>query len=380
MKKITVLALAMAMALALALTGCGGSSSASSSSASSEENPSASDVAESSSSESASSQTVADIAWNDVATADDAAKGAGFDKFGVMDKITIDDVDYTDPTFSYAGGVAQALYEKGAIGIFVRKADGKHDVPLTDRDTTEFAQKWAKSYENLDVTLYGPAKGAATVITWSDGTQDFGVTYQGLGGEEVTLDSDDVDAIVKGLKEANAKEQPKKEERSEQSQQSDQNAQNDQDDQGDQNDEGDDNDDSSDNNMTIPQGDAEAAAEAASGGATISSYQDYVDGHGWVWVVTTNDDNGNENTYYVDDYGNAYNAEFDSNSSTDLSLSEADACAIAEDASGGKATNSYPEQTESHGLCWYVRTEDDNGNVCEYHVDNNGNAFNIEFE
>ena len=133
-------------------------------------------------------------------------------------------------------------------------------------------------------------------------------------------------------------------------------------------------------NMTISQGDAEAAAEAASGGETESSYQDYVDGHGWVWVVTTNDNNGNEITYYVDNYGNAYNAEFDSNSSTDLSLSEADACAIAEDASGGKATNAYPEQTENHGLCWHVSTEDDNGNKIEYHVDNDGNAFNIEFE
>ena len=361
MKKVTVLALAMALALALA--GCG-SSSASSSSASSEEKPSASESVEVSSSSSASSQNVDAVAWKDVSTAADAAKGAGFDKFGVMDKITVDDVEYSNPAFSYAGGVAQALYEKGAIGIFVRKADGKHEAPLSDRDTTEFAQKWSKSYEGLDVTLYGPSKGAATVITWSDGTQDFGVTYQGLGGEEVTMDSDDVDAIVKGLKDANAKEQPKKEDKSD-------------------DDDDDDSDESSKSsaaNMTISQGDAEAAAEAASGGETESSYQDYVDGHGWVWVVTTNDNNGNEITYYVDDYGNAYNAEFDSNSSTDLSLSEADACAIAEDASGGKATNAYPEQTENHGLCWHVSTEDDNGNKIEYHVDNDGNAFNIEFE
>jgi hypothetical protein len=329
MKKIAVLA--FATALALALVGCG-SSSAPSSSASSEESPSVSDVAESSSSasessESASSQSVDAIAWNDVKTADDAAKGAGFDKFGVMDKITIDDVEYSNPAFSYAGGVAQAMYEKGAIGIIVRKADGKHDVPLTDRDTTEFAQKWAKSYENLDVTLYGPAKGAATVITWSDGTQDFGVTYQGLGGEEVTLDSDEVDAIVKGLKEANTKEQPKKEDKADQS---------DQNDEGDESDESDDDDDSDESsaaNMTISQGDAEAAAEGASGGTTVNSYQGYVD-----------------------------------------------ACAIAEDASGGKATNAYPEQTENHGLCWHVTTEDDNGNVIDYHVDNDGNAFNIEFE
>lgn len=361
MKKITVVALMMA--LAFVLVGCGSSSAPSSSAAS------ASDVSEPSSSASAPSQNVEAVKWNDAATADEAAKGAGFDKFGIMDKITIDDTDYTAPTFSYAGGVAQAAYEKGAIGLYVRKAAGKHDVPLTDRDTTEFAQKWAKSYEGLDVTLYGPAKGAATVITWSDGTQDFGVTYQGLGGEEVTLDSDEVDAIVKGFKDANAKAQPKQESQSKQSAQN--NAADNDDDE---------DDESPDSDMTLSQGDAEAAAENASGGEAVSSYQDYVDGHGWVWVVMTNDGNDNEITYYVDNYGNAYNAEFDSNSSSDLSLSEDDACAIAEDASGGKATDVYTEQTEEHGLCWHVTTEDDDGNVVEYHVDNNGNAFNIEFE
>ena len=92
------------------------------------------------------------------------------------------------------------------------------------------------------------------------------------------------------------------------------------------------------------------------------------------------DENGNAITYYVDEYGNAYNAEFDSNSSTELSLSEADAGAIAADASGGKVTGAYTEQTENHGLCWHITTEDENGNKNEYHVDNDGNAFNIEFE
>ena len=111
------------------------------------------------------------------------------------------------PAFSYAEGVANANYETGAIGVIVRKADGNHTAPLTDRDATEFAEAWTKSYEGLDVTLHGPAKGAATVVTWKDGTAEYGVTYQGLGGEEVTMDSDDVAAIVKGIKEANT-EQP----------------------------------------------------------------------------------------------------------------------------------------------------------------------------
>ena len=209
MKKLSVIA--MAAVLALALAGCG-SSGASSSAASSSE-PASSSAAVSSSA-SASSQAVATFNWAEVKTAAEAAKGAGFQKFGVFDKMTIDGADYKDPKFAYAGGVAQATYEQGAIGLIVRMADGKHDAPLTDRDKTEFSQTWSKSYEGLDVSLYGAAKGAATVFTWVDGTKEFGVTYQGLGGEEVSLDSDEVAAIVKALKEANAAEQKKAEESS----------------------------------------------------------------------------------------------------------------------------------------------------------------------
>ena len=197
MKKLA--AITVAALFALALAGCGSqaasnspASSATSSESASAEAPSASAV----------SQTVTTANWTDVKTADEAAKGAGFNKFGVMNKITIDGQEYANPKFAYADGVAQATYEPAAIALIVRKADGKHTATLTDRDKAEFANTWSKSYEGLDVTCYGAAKGAATVFTWADGTKEYGVTYQGLGGEEVTLDSDEVSAIVKAIKEA----------------------------------------------------------------------------------------------------------------------------------------------------------------------------------
>ena len=199
MKKIAIAAAAAALALALA--GCAAPAASSSSAA-----------PEASSSSASASSSAPTINWKTVKTADEAAKGAGIDSFGVMQEIKIDDATYKNPAFSYAEGVANANYETGAIGVIVRKADGKHTAPLTDRDTAEFAETWTKSYEDLDVTLYGPAKGAATVVTWKDGTAEYGVTYQGLGGEEVTMDSDDVAAVVKGIKEANTKEPEKKDE------------------------------------------------------------------------------------------------------------------------------------------------------------------------
>lgn len=199
MKKI--IATAAAAALALALAGCGSPAASSSASSASASSASASASA---SSASASSQSVSKASFTDAKTADDAAKGAGIEKFGVMDKVTLDGKDFKDPKFGYAQGVAQATYENGAIALIVRKAEGSHTAPLTDRDKTEFAQTWSKSYEGLDVTCYGAAKGAATVISWADGTQEYGVTYQGLGGEDVTLDSDEVASVVKAIKEANA--------------------------------------------------------------------------------------------------------------------------------------------------------------------------------
>ena len=354
-----VCAIAAAMALAFALAGCAAPApSSSSAEPESSSASSVSDVAKESSSTEA--QEVEAVEWADAKDAAAAAKGAGFETFGVMKKVTIGDQKFKNPTFSYAGKVARALYETGATALDVRKADGKHKVALTDRDKTEFASKWTKSYEDLDVTLYGPAKGAATVITWTDGTASYGVTFQGLGGEEMTMDSDEAAAIVKGFKKANTKEEPKEEPAPEQPAEPA---------------------DPSGGQLTITQDEAiNAAMDVAGANQCTTVYQDYVDGHGWVWVVGTADENGNENTYYVDNYGNPYNAEFDSNSSTEMTLSEGDATAIAESTSGGKVTSSYVEQTENHGLCWHITTEDENGNVMEYHVDNDGNAFNIEFE
>ena len=162
MKKLA--AVAAAAVLALALAGCGSQASSSASSASS-----ASESASASSS--SASQTASTVKFTDVKSADEAAKGAGIAKFGVFDKIKLDGQEYKDPKFAYAEGVAQATYESGAIGLIVRKADGKHTAPLTDRDKTEFANTWNKSYEGLDVTCYGAAKGAATVITWASPTR-----------------------------------------------------------------------------------------------------------------------------------------------------------------------------------------------------------------
>ena len=300
MRRIAVLAAAAVLTFALA--GCG-SQSASSSTESSEalsaSDASASSSAESSSEESSSAaQTVSTVKFTAVKTADEAAEGAGIDKFGVFEEIILNDIQYKDPAFAYAEGVAEATYENGAIALIVRKADGKRTAPLTDRDKTEFAQTWTKSYEDLDVTCYGVAKGAATVITWADGTQEFGVTYQGLGGEEVSLDSDDVAAVVKALKEANAKEQPKQEQPKQEQPKQEEPKQ----------EEPDDDDDDGmigDDGASVLNGmDPEAIVWSEGLGELLSTTQVQLNDGNWYWQVECKGSDGSVSTYVIDVDGN----------------------------------------------------------------------------
>ncbi|MBR0403653.1 MAG: hypothetical protein IJI68_00305 [Eggerthellaceae bacterium] len=360
---------AAAAVLAFTLAGCGSSSA--SSSAESSESMSASDVSASSSAESSSAaQTDSTVKFTKVKTADEAAKGAGIDKFGVFDKITLDDAEYKDPAFAYAEGVAEANYENGAIGLIVRKADGKHTAPLTDRDKTEFAQTWTKSYESLDVTCYGAAKGAATVFTWADGTQEFGVTYQGLGGEEVSLDSDEVAAVVKALKEANAKEQPKKEEpKQEQPKQEESN-------------------DNADDGM-IEEGGAgvlngmdPAAIIANAGlGEVVSSTQVQLNDGNWYWQVEARTDDGGESTYVIDVNGNITNVSGEQNDGDDGMIEEGgagvlngmDPGAIIANAGLGEVVSSSEVQLDDGDWYWQVEARDDDGDVSTYYIDVNGN-------
>ena len=199
--------LAVGAALTLALAGCGASNSQSASTSSA-----------STSSASTVEQKVSTTKFNDVASAEEAAKGAGLEKFGVMDKITLDGKEFKDPKFSYADGVAQAIYETDGITLVVRKGASKHSAPITDADLASFANKWNKDYEELAVTLYGPSKGAASVLTWNDSSLDYGVTYQSPNNDQ-TIDSDEANEVVKAIKEANAAEEEKKDEQQNNNQQ-----------------------------------------------------------------------------------------------------------------------------------------------------------------
>ena len=172
------------------------SSSAEASSSSAEASSSA---AEPESSDAAEGDQGQSIDWETVDTAKQAAEGAGCKNFDVLDTVRIGDITFEHPTFAYADRVAQAMYETGATAFYIRKADGIYGAPLSDRNYDEFAHKWTQNHKGLEINCYGPEEGAATVIQWNVGSEAFAATYQGLGGDEMTMTPDDITSIVTGI-------------------------------------------------------------------------------------------------------------------------------------------------------------------------------------
>ena len=294
------------------------------------------------------------VDWTDAGSAEEAAQGAGFNHFGVMEEIQLGDLTFSDPRFSYAGGVAQAFYEQGAAAVIVRKAEGRHTAPLTERDKVDFDSKWIENHNGVDVTLYGKQEGAATVIDWNIEMEDYTITYQGLGGDEMTMTTDEVDALVTGFMQADAAVEP--EEDSKPSNNGD--------------------------NYTYPITAEEAAEIATStmGGTAQSVERSYSDLYGDCWYVALSGDNTVPIGCYVTDYGDAYAANKNHNPDVPLhqSITQDQAAILAAQACGGEA-QSVELTTDSDGHeCWLVVVENDKGETAKYIVNMLGIAYRMD--
>lgn len=149
-------------------------------------------------------ETEATTSWTTVASAEEAAKAAGLTLFGVPATFQLNDINYANPVFAQAGGVAQATYESPATQLVLRKGASGHTAAMSDRAATEFASTWQQDVDGISVTLLGAAQGQATVLTWTDGGSEYGVTWQGLGGDEMAMNEDQVATVVRAIHQANA--------------------------------------------------------------------------------------------------------------------------------------------------------------------------------
>ena len=199
------LAISAALTIALAggsfaMVGCGGSNE----SAQQKETTTQQETKPETTTEAQSADAGTTTSWTTAASAEEAAKAAGLTLFGVPATLELNDMSYANPTFAQAGGVAQATYETGATQLVLRKGASGHTAAMSDRAATEFASTWQQDVDGIAVTLLGAQQGQATVLTWTDGGAEYGVTWQGLGGDEMAMSDDQVATVVRAVHQANA--------------------------------------------------------------------------------------------------------------------------------------------------------------------------------
>lgn len=141
--------------------------------------------------------------WAVAGDAAEAAYVSGLRIFGVPPQIVIGGKTFNNPEYASSGKVAQARYEQDATMLVLRKTACDHMAPLTDHVQSDFAANWYQDVDGIDVELWGNHLGDATVITWSKFGCTYGVTYQGLGGGDVSMNEDEVATIVRAVQEAN---------------------------------------------------------------------------------------------------------------------------------------------------------------------------------
>ena len=136
--------------------------------------------------------------WVPVSSAAEAASFAGLKSFEVMDSVYIGNSQYNNPSFSYADGIAQAIYDAPACRVVIRKGTTSNGV-LVPGETRTFSQQWNQIHKGLNITCYGDAQDKATYIEWTVDKDIYSAYYEGLGGETMTMAPEDVTSIVSGI-------------------------------------------------------------------------------------------------------------------------------------------------------------------------------------
>lgn len=180
-----VVAVAFASSLVV-LAGC--SSSTDSSSASSSDNASASaSASESGAASEASEHESAGMPnpWSDVASAEEAAKGAGLDAFPLPEGEIADLGKPIDVKYRCMEGMAEAVYEFPASQVTVRTAAiAEDDLFDISGDYGEYAEEWTENIANVPVACAGNRKGESTKTYWGEDGIAHSIVAQGLGGDD----------------------------------------------------------------------------------------------------------------------------------------------------------------------------------------------------
>ena len=200
-KNLKLLAIALVAVLAIGIVGCSSNASSSSSASSSGSSTSAtsqSSSASSSSSSSASSKESSSIGtpnpWSEVASAAEAAQGAGLKSFSVPDAgigLTVGKLG--DWKFSCMDGIAQAKTTAGDVDITIRKGVYAGDGDISG-DYNTYESEWPLTLKGLTVNCAGHSADAANKVLWISHNDAYCILADGAG-----LSPDDINSLINAI-------------------------------------------------------------------------------------------------------------------------------------------------------------------------------------
>ena len=121
--------------------------------------------------------------WSDVASAEEAAKGAGIDSFVIAEDPGLDLGENFERTYRCMDGIAEARLEYPASALTVRKGTYAEEGDISG-DYTEYANTWTQDVNGIEVTCFGNREGDATKSIWTVDNMHFSIVAEGLGGDE----------------------------------------------------------------------------------------------------------------------------------------------------------------------------------------------------
>ena len=121
--------------------------------------------------------------WSDVASAEEAAKGAGIDSFVIAEDPGLDLGELFERTYRCMDGIAEARLEYPASALTVRKGTIAEEGDISG-DYTEYANTWTQDVNGIEVTCFGNREGDATKSIWTVDNMHFSIVAEGLGGDE----------------------------------------------------------------------------------------------------------------------------------------------------------------------------------------------------
>ena len=139
--------------------------------------------------------------WSDVASLDEAAKGAGLDMFSIPEgaEISLGEVKLTQARCME--GLAEAVVEFPAVEMTIRKGNASvAEYGDISGDYNEYANTWTQNIKGLEVTCFGNREGESTKTIWQVDDTCYSITAYGLGGDtDYGLSPDDINSLINGI-------------------------------------------------------------------------------------------------------------------------------------------------------------------------------------